>query len=146
MKNSSILFILTFFVAVSLYAQKQRNIRVPVSIYTSAISNNRFNFSTINKKLDLSNFSFIFVSTEDLEFNLFSIDAKNIDKKPSKFICDDYDYKRNQDRNLSKDFLFKNDPTYWNLHEQSIANNNFQLENSLKPTNNKIALPTKVQK
>ena len=88
----------------------------PASIYTfSAFSKDENNFSAINKKLKLDHFSFGFVDIIDLNLNQFSLDSKDIGKSSTTFM---YDYKRHQDRNLLKDFLFKNDPTRWNLQCQ----------------------------
>jgi hypothetical protein len=86
----------------------------PISIYTvSSFSNDENSFFAINKKLKLSNFNFVIVDGLDLDLNRFSLNSKNLGKKPSTFIYDDF--KRYQDRNLLKGFLLKNDPTRWNL-------------------------------
>lgn len=86
----------------------------PISIYTiPSFSNDENSFFAINKKLKLSNFNFVIVDGLDLDLNRFSLNSKNLGKKPSTFIYDDF--KRYQDRNLLKGFLLKNDPTRWNL-------------------------------
>jgi hypothetical protein len=55
----------------------------------------------------------VIVDQIDLDTNTFSMNTKNLGRKPSEFIYDDY--KRYQDNNLLKGFLLKNDPTRWDL-------------------------------
>jgi hypothetical protein len=116
MKTKYHFIAILFLFSVSINAQKEDKTtsKKPTSIYTfSGFSNDKNDFSAINKKLKLSNLNFVIVNAIDLDLNQFSIDFKNIGKKPSTFIYDDY--KRYQDRNLLKGFLLKNDPTRWNL-------------------------------
>lgn len=100
-------------------AQKtnEKSSKKSISIYTfSHKSDATNNFSTINEKLNLSNFDFIFVEITDLDLNQFSVETKNSYKTLSKFTDDDI--KRYQNKNLLKGFLLKNDPTRWNLQCQ----------------------------
>lgn len=112
-----IAFIFLFSISINAQKSDKNLLKKPASIYTfSAFSNDKNSFSAINKKLKLANFSFLFVNAINLDLNQFSIDFKDIGKKPSAFIYDDY--QRYQDRNLLKGFLLKNDPTRWNLQNQ----------------------------
>lgn len=116
MKISYLFLIPVFLFNISLSAQKLDKItsKKPISIYTfSKISVDKNGISSINKKLSLNNFNFVFVDVIDLDLNQFSIDTKYVYKKTSEFIYDDFN--RYQNRNLLKGFLIKNDPTRWNL-------------------------------
>ena len=106
MKKSSVIP-LFLFLCFSLNAQK-----LPTSIYTFSSLNTVNKVYTLNKKLNLTNHTFVIVDQIDLDTNAFSMNTKNLGRKPSEFIYDDY--KRYQDNNLLKGFLLKNDPTRWN--------------------------------
>ncbi|UAM97560.1 hypothetical protein K8354_14800 [Polaribacter litorisediminis] len=117
-KGSFLVIISLFSIAVN--AQK-KNINLsnkPASIYTfSKAISDKNGFSAINKKLQLTNFNFVYVDLLDLDLNRMSIDSNNLRNTPSAYIFDDY--KRYQDRNLLKGFLLENDPTRWNLQCQN---------------------------
>lgn len=117
MRNLNLLFIVVFFVSISVNAQKKdANIKkLPTSIYTfNPLGKDLNGISAINKKLNLKSFDFVFVDIVDIDLNQYSIDIKNVYKVPSEFIYDDL--RRYQNSNLLKGFLRKNDPTRWNLH------------------------------
>ncbi|MGK0414398.1 MAG: putative membrane protein [Polaribacter sp.] len=106
--------IFLFSTAVSAQKKNTNSSNKPVSIYTFSKSiSDKNGFSAINKKLQLTNFNFVYVDPLDLDLNRMSIDSNNLSNTPSAYIFDDY--KRYQDRNLLKGFLLKNDPTRWNL-------------------------------
>ena len=107
------LLLVFLFISISITSQNSNEAskKLPNSIYTLNSFNNSNDFYAINKKLNLTDFSFVYVNQTDLDLNLFSFDTKNLSKKPSEFIYDDY--KRYQDNNLLKGFLLKNDPTRW---------------------------------
>ena len=116
MKIKNIFFTVFLFINLSFFAQKTTTstLKKPVSIYTiSNLLNANNSFSSINKKLKLNNFDFVYVNQKDLDLNLFSFQFKDIGKNPSAFIYDDYIAYR--DENLLKGFLLDNDPTRWNL-------------------------------
>ncbi len=116
MKTYSLFFSFLFILSISINAQKKVDVSLkkPTSIYTfSKFSTDKNGFSAINEKLNLKDFNFVFVDVIDLDLNRFSIDTKNVYRKPSGFIYDDYT--RYQNRNLLKGFWLKNDPTRWNL-------------------------------
>ena len=115
MKKTNFLFVLFFSCIFSLSAQenKKNSKNLPVSIYTFIPAKNLNSFSIINKKLNLSNFDFVYANSLDIDYNLFSLDFRNMGKTPSEFIYDDY--KRYQNNNLLKGFLRKNDPTRRNF-------------------------------
>lgn len=116
MKIKYFFFILVFICGTSIHAQRKTDsITIkPTSIYTfSKFSNHKNSFSAINKRLNLINLKFVFVDIIDSDLNQFSVETNNLGKTSSKFISDDYN--RFINRNLLKGFLFKNDPTRWNL-------------------------------
>jgi hypothetical protein len=116
MKLKNIFFTVFLFINLSFFAQHTTTStsKKPVSIYTlSNLLNANKSFSSINKKLKLNNFDFVYVNQKDLDLNLFSFQFKDIGKNPSAFIYDDYIAYR--DENLLKGFLLENDPTRWNL-------------------------------
>tara|TARA_R110002126_G_scaffold291479_2_gene453059 strand:- start:29513 stop:29899 length:387 start_codon:yes stop_codon:yes gene_type:complete len=107
---------LIFLCSSAINAQKKNtnSSNKPISIYTFSKSiSDKNSFSAINKKLQLTNFNFVYVDPLDLDLNLMSIDSNNLSNAPSAYIFDDY--RRYQDRNLLKGFLLENDPTRWNL-------------------------------
>lgn len=117
MRNSHIYILVILFLSLSTNAQKNTKQlpEVPVSIYTfSKISTDKNSFNSINKKLNLNNFNFTFVTIIDNEFNEYSVDVNNVYSVQSSIINDNL--KRYQNRNLLKGFLIKNDPTRWNFH------------------------------
>lgn len=91
---------------------------MPKSIYTVSSFQNSFSYSFLNKKLKLNNFSFVYLDSNALDLNQFSVRLRDIGKKPSKFTLEDY--QRYQDRNLLKGFQSKYDPTRWNLQCQNV--------------------------
>ena len=114
MKKTNILFIVLFLISLSIKAQKDSIVskKLPVSIYTfRSFSNDLNGFSSLNKKLHLTNFKFVFV--EDIDSNLFSIETKNTSEKFSGFIDDDL--RRYQNNNLLKGFFCKYDPARWTM-------------------------------
>jgi hypothetical protein len=116
MKLKNIFFTVFLLINLSFFAQNANTstLKKPVSIYTvSNLLNSNNSFSSINKKLKLNNFDFVYVNQKDLDLNLFSFQFKDIGKNPSAFIYDDYIAYR--DENLLKGFLLDNDPTRWNL-------------------------------
>jgi hypothetical protein len=113
-KRSFLALIFLFSTAVNAQKKDINSSNKPVSIYTfSKPTSDKNGFSAINKKLQLTNFNFVYVDPLDLDLNRMSIDSNNLSNTPSAYIFDDY--KRYQDRNLLKGFLLKNDPTRWNL-------------------------------
>lgn len=118
MKKTTLSIILAILLNFSLNAQKKasNSKTLPISIYTlNTFSIDYNSYSLLNKKLNLTNFKFVFVKAEDLDNNIFSIETNNIGKKPSEFIFDDY--KRYQNNNLLKGFFRKHDPTRWELYQ-----------------------------
>ena len=116
MKLKNIFFTVFLLINLSFFAQNTTTstLKKPVSIYTlSNLLNSNNSFSSINKKLKLNNFDFVYVNQKDLDLNLFSFQFKDIGKNPSAFIYDDYIAYR--DENSLKGFLLDNDPTRWNL-------------------------------
>ncbi len=117
MRNSHIYILVILFLSLSTNAQKNTKQfpDAPISIYTfSKISTDKNSFNSINKKLNLNNFNFTFVTVIDNEFNEYLVDVNNAYRAQSNFINDNL--KRYQNRNLLKGFLIKNDPTRWNFH------------------------------
>ena len=115
MNKINFTFITLFIISFSVKAQKNNldSKHLPTSIYTfNSFTKDTHSFSSINKKLNLTNFEFVYA--EDLDYNQFTMRFKNIGKTPSEFIYDDYNSFQNN--NLLKGFLMKYDPTRWNLH------------------------------
>ncbi|WP_298782108.1 hypothetical protein [uncultured Polaribacter sp.] len=114
------LFLFTVFIfSISLNAQKQdkKETTKPTSIYTfSKLSVDKNGFSALNKRLNLSNYTFVFSDPFNQSLNQFSEDFQYFGKHPLAF---NYDYKRSLDRNLSKILVLQNDPTHWNIHCQN---------------------------
>lgn len=81
------------------------------SIYTLQLTQNTNDYTSLNNRLKLTNFNFVFVNDEDIDNGTFNIAFKNIGKKPSTFIYDDYNNYR--DNNLLKGFFRKHDLTRW---------------------------------
>lgn len=116
MKLKNLFFTVFLLINLSFFAQntKTSTLKKPVSIYTlSNLLNSNNSFSSINKKLKLNNFDFVYVDQMDLDLNQFSFQFKDLGKNPTAFIYDDYIAYR--DENLLKGFLLDNDPTRWNL-------------------------------
>ena len=84
---------------------------VPLSIYTLHTFSNTENNSYWNsiQKLNLTSYRFVYAKQNNLDYNIFSLRFENIGKRPSKFIYNDY--RRYQNNNLLKGFLFENEPT-----------------------------------
>lgn len=118
-KLSFLAVIFLFSTAVNAQKKDTNSSNNPVTIYTFSKSiRDKNSFSAINKKLQLTNFNFVYVDPLDLELNRMSIDSNNLSNIPSAYIFDDY--KRYQDRNLLKGFLLENDPTRWNLQCRNL--------------------------
>jgi len=117
MKLKNILFTLFLLINLSFFAQNANSstLKKPASIYTvsNTILNPNNSFSTLNKKLNLKNFNFVYVDLIDLDLNQFSFEFKDLGRNPTAFIYDDYIAYR--DENLLKGFLLEHDPTRWNL-------------------------------
>lgn len=114
MKKIGIFLIVIFLMSLSTIAQKKTIIpkKLPVSIYTfRSFSKDVNSFSSLNKKLNLSNFEFVFI--ENIDNNLFSIETKNKNGRFQEFIYDDL--RRYQNNNLLKGFFCKHDPSRWNM-------------------------------
>jgi hypothetical protein len=114
MEKTKIIFIVLFLISLSIKAQKDTifSKKSPVSIYTfRSFSNDVNGFSSLNKKLHLTNIEFVFI--EDIDNNLFAIETKNTSEQFSGFIDDDL--RRYQNNNLLKGFSVKYDPTRWNM-------------------------------
>ncbi|WP_439132644.1 hypothetical protein [Polaribacter sp.] len=117
MKTIYFFALISLVIVTSLNAQNSSKSQTKpfVSIYTfSSFSKNSNSFSYLNKKLNLSDFQFVYANLNDFDSNLFSIEFRNLRNYPSAFIYDDYIAYR--DENLLKGFRLKNDPTLWNLH------------------------------
>lgn len=113
MDKTKIIFIALLLISLSTKAQKDSifSKKLPLSIYTyRSFSNDVNGFSSLNKKLHLRNFKFVFI--EDIDNNLFAIETKNTSEQFSGFMDDDL--KRYQNNNLLKGFSLKYDPTRWN--------------------------------
>lgn len=115
MKKTQLLFVICFIICSVSQAQKvQNNLeKLPNSIYTfNYFSENPFDNFWTQKKVQFPSYDFVYVNFDDLNNNAFSIRLKDVWKKPSRFIYDDY-AKYNRDYFL-KDFFLKHDPTRWN--------------------------------
>lgn len=114
MKTKALSIVIFLFIFISAHGQhKSITKQLPQSIYTVSSFQNSFSYSLINKKLKLDNFNFVYLDSNALDLNQFSVRLRDIGKKPSKFTLEDY--QRYQDRNLLKGFQSKYDPTRWNL-------------------------------
>jgi hypothetical protein len=111
MKTKIIFLTLALVCSFSINAQQKSH--KPNSIYTLTTNLTKSGFSSLNQKLQLSDFNFVYVDLLDLDLNQFSVDFNNIGKHPSTLIYDDYNAYR--DENLLKGFRLKYDPTRWNL-------------------------------
>lgn len=117
MKIHPLILVISLFFSVGFHSQnvKPKTTTKPVSIYTfTNLSTSINDFYALNKKLQLSNFHFVYVDQIDLDLNRFSFQFNDIGKPVSKLIY--YDYQRYQNENLLKGFKKKTDPSYWNLH------------------------------
>ena len=92
------------------YLKKENSKSIYTVDYKDFITDSN-SYATINNRLKLTSIDFIFVDSEDIDDNVFSIPFKNFRKTPSSYIYDDYnDYHNN---NFLKGFLKENDPTRW---------------------------------
>jgi hypothetical protein len=117
MKKTGVFFMALFIFSSSFQAQeiKKSTKKAPQSIYTyGSFNTDTTNFFSLNERLNLASYNFVIVSQIDIDLNRASLNLKDIGKKASKFIYDDYT--RYQNNNLLKGFLLENDPTRWNLH------------------------------
>ncbi|MDT7831025.1 hypothetical protein RQM59_01465 [Flavobacteriaceae bacterium S356] len=116
MKKAPLICVLGLFLGNILYAQEtqENKEKLPNSIYTfNYFSENPFDNFWTQKRVQFPSYDFVYVDFNDLNNNAFSIRLKNVWKKPSRFIYDDYaKYNRNY---FLKDFFLKHDPTRWNM-------------------------------
>ncbi|TXD47878.1 hypothetical protein [Polaribacter sp. IC073] len=125
MKKRLLSLTISLFLSISLYAQKTNTPqqKAPVSIYTfNSLDKDVNSISSLNKRLKLTSYKFVIVKADDIATKVASINFSAIGKKPSASIYDDY--RKHQNNNLLKGFLYKNDPTRWNLH---------RIENRIQP-------------
>ena len=109
--KTSIVWVFLLF-GMALHAQK--SLVKPTSIYTSAYFTPSKNLpSSLNKRLNLTSYNFVYLNFNDLDLNLIAIPFRSQGNQPSKLIYDDY--KAYRDEYLLKGFLLANDPTRWNL-------------------------------
>lgn len=94
---------------------KKASNKHPKSIYTLNLENDQNGNFAVNNRLHITGFSFVFVKDEDMENGNFSVAFKDVFKKPSSFIYDDYNSFYNN--NFLKGFLRKYDPTRWEPRE-----------------------------
>lgn len=116
MKKRQLIILLCFIIGGITHAQKTKSEigKLPNSIYTfNYFSENPFDNFWTQKKFQFPSYDFVHVNFNDLNNNFFTINLKNIGKKPTRFIYDDYD-RYNQNYFL-KDFFLKHDPTRWNM-------------------------------
>jgi len=117
MKKYHTFLVIIFIFSININAQKTTTSppKKSASIYTvyNNVLNSNNSFSTLNKKLNLNSFNFVYVNLVALDVNQFYFEFKNIGSNPTAFIYDDYMAYR--DENLLKGFLLKHDPTRWNL-------------------------------
>lgn len=115
MKKTQIIYIFCLFMSGILYGQniQKSSKKLSNSIYTfNYFSQNPFNNFWTQNKVQFPTYDFVHVNFNDLNNNVFSINLKDVLKKPSRFIYDDYvKYDRNY---FLKDFFRKHDPTRWN--------------------------------
>lgn len=113
MKATLLCIFLSLFGTLSASAQSKAQVK-PKSIYTFSATNTlSFDKVTLNKRLNLTGHKFVYIDLLDLDTNILSLNARNIGRKPTKWIHDDYFKYR--DENLLKGFRLKYDPTRWNL-------------------------------
>ena len=94
----------------------QSSVNTPKSIYTYLVTPSKNSFSSLNRKLNLKGFHFVYVDLLALDVNQFltyTTYTNTTSNKPSLLIYDDY--KAYRDENLLKGFRLKYDPTRWNL-------------------------------
>lgn len=117
MKKGILFLPAALLISLSFFAQKteKTNNKAPSSIYTfNSIEEDVNSLTSIRKRLNLIPFKFVIIDKDDIDANTVSLDFKNIGITPTSFIYDDYN--RYQNNSLLKGFLYKNDPTRWNLH------------------------------
>lgn len=94
--KNNILCVFLFTIATAGFSQeKAKNITakktLPKSIYTSSTQTFDLNRKyQINKNLNLTSFKFVQLNFKDIEDGYFSASYSNLNKKPSKYIFDDY--------------------------------------------------------
>tara|TARA_B100000767_G_C19684733_1_gene501208 strand:+ start:791 stop:1174 length:384 start_codon:yes stop_codon:yes gene_type:complete len=114
-KYASLLLIL--FVGSFCFSQQKttNNNFIPVSIYTTSFlakKDSNPSYSSINKNLKFkSYYKFTTVSFEEVDSDQFLNSNRNLTKKATRYIYDDY--KNYRDEKLLKGFLEKHDPTRW---------------------------------
>ena len=91
----------------------QQKVKTPKSIYTYSSIPQKNSFYALNKKLNLRDFTFVYVDLLALDVNQFLTLKNNFGKTPSSLIYDDF--KAYRDEYLLKGFRLENDPTRWNL-------------------------------
>ena len=117
MKKEILFLPVALFISLLSFAQKTEKTdnKAPISIYTfNSLEKDVNSFTSIRNRLNLISFKFVIIDANDIDTNTVSLDFKNIGTTPTLFIYDDYN--RYQNNNLLKGFLYKNDPTRWNLH------------------------------
>ncbi|HHB52148.1 MAG TPA: hypothetical protein ENK75_03775 [Saprospiraceae bacterium] len=111
MKKIASFCIFLFLINVSLLSQEkkaQTNVKnTPQSIYTMLNSVDVNGFSSINKRLQLTSFTYIFQDNKNVGYNYFTVRTENFNKNTYTFLDDDFQ------RNTLKKFQFKIDPTLW---------------------------------
>lgn len=120
MKKIILILFFSVFLLSSVKAQDLFKIQKtpPVSIYTiNAIKGDKNGFYLLNKKLNIGKFHFVFVNQIDIDTGFASIALRDIGKKPTTLILDDY--KSYYDNNFLKGFLLKYDPTRTFFHSPS---------------------------
>ncbi|MFY0602816.1 MAG: hypothetical protein JXQ93_02625 [Flavobacteriaceae bacterium] len=113
MKNIYSTLLLLLISTTTLHAQIESILKTspPESIYAL----NYFHSGSITDfspadHIDIPNYDFIYVSFDDLENNSFSFNLKDLWRKPTRFIYDDYIHYNN---NPLRGFLRQQDPTRW---------------------------------
>ena len=80
---------------------------LPLSIYTMPSQADSYSFSSINKRLQLTSFTFVVLDDKYREFDYFTINPKSFQKNAYTLIDNDLF------RFKEKSFRFKIDPTLW---------------------------------
>jgi hypothetical protein len=105
------LFLIPFlYVSISLYGQK----KAPTSIYTiNSLKKNMHNTASLKANLKVAGFKFKHVNAHTIEEQIPPLNFKQIGKNVPEYVYDPHEKYENS--NLLEGFLFKNDPTRWNL-------------------------------
>lgn len=106
-------FLMCFFVLISfsVFSQKKEEVKIaknlPASIYTLDNQIDKNSFSAINKRLQLTAFTFVVFDNKYREFDYVTIHPKSFKKNTYTVIDNDLF------RFKEKSFQFKIDPTLW---------------------------------